>query len=127
MSDRPVRIVLDASAVTAFTQGSIDVGEVMAEVHDERATVGLPVTCLVEATRTVTDTDRLHILVRHDATVILADEPQSWQALAATYEIVGRLDAASAALTAIDRKAYVLTGQPGLYTGLSDGGRIIPL
>jgi hypothetical protein len=64
------------------------------------------VLCPVDATRAVADPDRLALLVRHRA---------------ATYEIVGRLDAASAALVAIVQDIDVLTAQPGLYAGLSGG------
>ena len=32
---RTVRLILDASAIVAFTRGSIDVGETIAEVNDE--------------------------------------------------------------------------------------------
>ena len=102
MSDRPVQVLLDTSAIVAFTRGSIHVGEVIAEVDDEQAAVGLPLLCLVEATRAVADTDRLDLLVHHAATAIVADNPADWRALAATYDIVGRLDAASAALAAVD-------------------------
>jgi rRNA-processing protein FCF1 len=35
VSDRPVRVVLDTSAIMAYVHGSIDVGEVIAEVDDE--------------------------------------------------------------------------------------------
>jgi hypothetical protein len=38
---------------------------------------------------------------------------------------VGRLDAASAALAAIDLDVDVLTTQPGLYGGLAGGGPVI--
>ena len=127
MNERPVRILLDASAVVAFTRGSIDVGEVIAEVDDEHATVGMPILCLVEATRAVTDTDRLTLLVEHRASKLLTDDAASWQALAAAYEIVGRLDAASAALAVIDRDIDVLTAQPGLYGGLAGGGPVIAI
>ena len=65
MSDRPVRILLDASAIIAFTWESIDVGEIIAEVDDENAAVGLPMLCLVEASRAVADKDRLTLLVHH--------------------------------------------------------------
>jgi hypothetical protein len=50
VSERPVRILLDASAIVAFTRASVDVGEVIAEVDEEDAAVGLPLLCLVEAT-----------------------------------------------------------------------------
>ncbi len=127
MSDRPVQVLLDASAIVAFTRGSIHVGEVIAEVDDEQAAVGLPLLCLVEATRAVTDPDRLHLLVNHPAAVILADDATDWQALAATYNIVGRIDAASAALAAVDLDVSLLSAQPGLYGGMADGGPVIPV
>jgi predicted nucleic acid-binding protein len=125
MSDRSIRIVLDTSAIVAFTRGSIDVGEVIAEVDDEQAAVGLPDLCLVEASRAVADASWLDLLVNRDSTRVLADQVESWRAFAATYEIVGRLDAASAVLAAIDLDCHVLTGQPGLYGGLAGGGPVI--
>jgi hypothetical protein len=124
---RPVRVLLDASAIIAFTRGSIDVGEILAEVNDEDAAAGLPILCLVEASRAVSDTDRLDLLVAHPATAVLVPRPDDWQALAVTYETVGRLDAASAVLAAIDLDCLILTGQSGLYGGLAGGGPIIPI
>lgn len=128
MTDPAVRVILDASAIIAFTRENIHVGEVIAEVADEEgAAVGLPVLCLAEATRAVVDPDRLDLLVHHPVTVVLTPDPDGWRALAATYETVGRLDAASAVLDAIDLDCDVLTGQPGLYGGLAGGGPIIPI
>jgi hypothetical protein len=124
---RPVRVLFDASAIIAFTRGSIDVGETLAEVNDEDAAAGLPILCLVEASRAVSDTDRLDLLVAHPATAVLVPRPDDWQALAVTYETVGRLDAASAVLAAIDLDCLILTGQSGLYGGLAGGGPIIPI
>jgi hypothetical protein len=37
VSDRPIRVVLDASAIVAFTRESVDVGEVIAEIDDQLA------------------------------------------------------------------------------------------
>jgi hypothetical protein len=127
MTERPIRLLLDASAIVAFTRGSIHVGEVIAEIDDEQAAVGLPAYCLVEASWAVTDTDRLDLLVGHRASVLYADDPASWRALAATCGIVGRPDAASAALASIDLDVDVLTAQPGLYAGLAGGGSIIEI
>jgi ABC-type Fe2+-enterobactin transport system substrate-binding protein len=127
VKDRPVRVLLDASAIIAFTRGSIDVGETIAEVNDESAAAGLPILCLVEATRAVSDVDQLDLLVAHPATAVLVPQPHNWQALAVTYETVGRLDAASAVLAAIDLDCLVLTGQSGLYGGLAGGGPIISI
>jgi hypothetical protein len=127
MSDRPLRILLDASAIIAFTWESIDVGEVIAEVDDENAGVGLPMLCLVEASRAVVDKDRLALLVHHRASVVLGNDPADWRALAAMYDIVGRVDAACAAIAAVDLDVSILTGQPGLYGGLAGGGPVIPI
>lgn len=127
MTDRPVKVILDASAIIAFTRGSIDVGEVIAEVDDEYAAAGLPMLCLVEATRSVVDADHLDLLVNHPAVAVRSPQPGDWQALAAIYHSVGRLDAASAVLAAIDLDCQVLTGQPGLYGGLANGGPVIPI
>ena len=127
MSDRPVRILLDASAIIAFTWESIDVGEIIAEVDDENTAVGLPMLCLVEASRAIADKDRLTLLVHHRVGVVLGDDPGDWRALAAMYDIVGRLDAASAAVAAVDGDVSILTAQPGLYGGLANGGPVIPI
>jgi hypothetical protein len=127
VSERPIRVLLDASAIVAFTRGSLDVGETIAEVNDEGAAAGLPILCLVEATRAVADTDRLDLLVAHSATAVITPQPEDWRALAVTCETVGRLDAATAVLAAIDLDCLVLTDQPGLYGGLAAGGPIIPI
>ncbi|MDM4720370.1 hypothetical protein QTQ03_12585 [Micromonospora sp. WMMA1363] len=128
MTRSPVRIVLDASAIVAFTRGSIDVGEVIAEVADEEgAQIGLPVLCLAEAYRVSAGSDRLDLLVNRPAALILSPDPEDWRPLAVTCDTVGRLDAASAVLIAIDLGCDVLTAQPGLYAGLAGGGPIIPI
>jgi len=125
VSDQPVKVILDTSAIVAFTRGSIDVGEVIAEVHDEYAVAGLPVLCLVEASSAVADGDRLDLLVNHPAAAVLPLDPGDWRALAVVYDTVGRLDAASAMLAAIDLGCQVLSARPGLYAGLEGGGPVI--
>jgi hypothetical protein len=125
VSDRRIKVVLGTSAIVAFTRGSIDVGEVIAEVDDEDAAAGLPVLCMVEASSVVADGNRLELLVNHPATGVLAPDPGDWQALAAIYDTVGRLDAASAVLAAIDLGCLVLSGRLGLYAGLAGGGPVI--
>lgn len=122
---RAVRIVLDASAILAFTRNSIHVGETLAEVDDGGAVAGLPILCLAEASWAVEDLERLYLLVDHPATSVLVPARVDWQGLAATLEVTGRLDAASAVLAAIDADCDVLTAQPGLYGGLAGGGPVI--
>jgi hypothetical protein len=41
VSDRPVKVILNASAIAAFTRGTVDVGEVIAEINDEYSAAGL--------------------------------------------------------------------------------------
>lgn len=129
MTDHPtVRVILDASAIVAFCRESIDVGEVLAEIADEEGCAfALPALCLVEASRAVADDARLDLLCAHPAALVISPEPGEWRALAAAHDTVGRLDAASAVLAAIDLDCDVLTGQPGLYAGLAGGGPIIPI
>lgn len=123
---RPVTVIFDTSAI--FTRQSIHVGELLAEVDEEGGAAGLPVTCLVEAVHAVHDTGRLDVLVNHRATVLLADKPADGLVLATAYDVVGRQDAASAILGAIDHDCAVLTRRPGLYAGLDGtGGRILTI
>ena len=129
MTDTPtVRVILDTSAIIAFCRESIDVGEVIAEVADEPGCVfALHVLCMVEASRAVADRDRLDLLCAHPAAHLISPDPGEWRALAAAHDTVGRLDAASAVLAAIDLDCDVLTAQPALYAGLAGGGPIIPI
>ncbi|GAA1748312.1 hypothetical protein [Luedemannella helvata] len=123
---RPIRIVLDTSAIIEFTRQSIHVGELIAEVDDEQCAIAISVLSLAEALHSVADRDRLDLLVDH-ATVVLSADAADWRALAATYDIVGRLDTAAAALAAIDHDCAVLTRRPSLYAGLAGGGPVIPI
>lgn len=124
--DHGIRFLLDTSAIIAFTRGSMDVGEPMSEVLAEPdATVGLPLLCLSEAYRTVTNTDLVDLLVAHEVTTIIAPEPHQWRKIAGFAETVGRLDIASAVASAKDLDTPILTARPGLYGGLEDGGPII--
>ena len=127
MSYRPIHIVFDTSAVIEYVRGSDHVGEVLVEIDAEDAAAGIPFLCLSEAYPYATDRDRLSLLVTHPAVRILSDEPWSWQAHAATRDIVGRPDAASAAGAAMNEQRWVLTRQPGLYAGISGGDLAIEI
>lgn len=54
MSDDQVAVVLDATALAAYVDGRVAVGELIAEVADEGRQVSVPATCLAAAYATVT-------------------------------------------------------------------------
>lgn len=120
----PIKAVLDASAITAYSRGSINVGEVISEVASEGGLVGLPVLALVEAAGMGADRGLLDLLTEHPSTVVLPVE-EDWLALVAMHDLVARLDAASAALAAYDEGAYLLTATPSWYAGWADGASVI--
>ena len=129
MTERRVTLVLDTSAIVAYTRAetAIHVGDVLIQVVDDGAVVVLPVACLAEAVPAVADIAMLDVLVSHEATLVLADGEDMWRDLAAMTEVVGRHDAASAALAAIDFGANILTRSPLLYAGLAGGGMVIAI
>ena len=46
---RPVRLVLDTTAIVGFVRGAVSVGELLAEIDAEHGTAVVPLPCLVEA------------------------------------------------------------------------------
>ncbi len=118
MSDEaPVRLVLDTSAVLAYADGSIHVGEPMAEVLDEGARFGVPVLCLAEASRLVDGSNAagITLLARHAGCVVLPMLAEQWQAIAAATVDLGRADLAVSLIEALRHGGYVLTGEPARY------------
>lgn len=128
MSDeRPIRVVLDTSAIVAYCRESVDVGELISEIADENGVVGLPMLCLVEARTRLADGDLLDVLTKHPATDVLAPDVADWQALAALDGEIGRRDASTAMLDAVAYGVDILTATPGLYVGAFTADRIIAL
>jgi hypothetical protein len=125
-ADRPMKIVLDTSAILAFTRGSVHVGEPISEVADEGGVSGLPTLCLAAAKWMVDDHDRLQVLTEHPDTVVVHPSRDPF-ALGLVEASVGNLDASSTVLTAIDQRAFIMTARPGLYRGLIDSGPIIEI
>ncbi|WP_433314466.1 hypothetical protein ACQP0U_32155 [Micromonospora sp. CA-269861] len=54
MSDQ-IAVVFDASALTAYIEGNVSVGELMLEVADEGRQVAVPATCVAVAFASVAD------------------------------------------------------------------------
>jgi hypothetical protein len=125
VSDAPVRVVLDTTAVVAYTRGSVNVGEIIVEVTEEKATFAVPAICLVEAARTVADMP-LRLLTVHPACRVLPLLAADWPPLAAAVRVLRRLDVIAALYAAQQADGYVLTAEPGAYG--DDGGQaVIPI
>lgn len=121
MTDRPIRAILDASAIVRFVYGgesALGVGEIIAEIFDEDCMFGVPTPCLAQAWRSTAggpDPDRFAMLLVHEACRVLAG-PEDWRAVAAAMELVDRYDVAVAAVLTIDYDVHLLSSVPGLYT-----------
>jgi hypothetical protein len=129
VTDRRVTLVLDASAIVAYTrrETAVHVGDVLIQVFEDDAVAVLPAVCLAEAVPAVADRGLLDVLVAHEATMVLADGVTMWRDVAAMAEVTGRPDAASAALAAIDFRVNVLSRTPGLYAGIGKAGMVIEI
>jgi hypothetical protein len=119
---RTVRLVLDTSAIEAWSSGSVAVGELLAETDNEHGAVIVPSACLIEAAaRKGSVSNLIDVLVRHPATFLLSDDPDDWRMLSNTRRIIGTLDSASAAWFAIECDVDVLTRQGHTYAELGNG------
>jgi hypothetical protein len=125
VSDQPIRVVLDTSAVIAYAHGSLNVGEVIVEVAEEQGAFAVPAVCLVQAANAVADT-QLRLLTVHRACRVLPVLVEDWPPLVAAMRVLGRLDLAVALYTARQADGYVLTAEPHVYG--DDGGQaVIPV
>jgi hypothetical protein len=126
VTDRPIRIVFDRSAVLAYTRETLAVGELLAELDDELVCALIPLPCLVEAAVTVPGSERLDLLLGLDAVTVAADDPAKWRDLSGLRDAVSSHDVASAALWAIDLDVDVFTRTPRLYAGVAGGELVLP-
>jgi hypothetical protein len=113
----PVRLVLDTSAVVAFSHSNIDVGEVIEQVADERARFVVPVLCLAEGAAEV-KADELMLVRMLAGHPCCSPSPLSteWQALADGARVYGSVSrAAVAAAARANRGSYVLTTDATVY------------
>ena len=109
MTDHRVTLVLDESAIVAYTR------------RESALRLALPRRCRLWPTRI--------------CSMCLSGTRRRWSspmakpcgAMAAMAEVTGRVDAASAALAAIDFGANVLTRTPGIYAGIGKPGLVIEI
>lgn len=112
----PVAVVLDASAVLAYADGRLAVGELIAMVGEEGRLVAVPVSCLVTARAVVADefaVKQLGRLTRIESVAVLplmSDEAMEvGQRARVTNGDVGAGHAVHVALT---YEAYFATTEP---------------
>lgn len=124
---RPIRLVLDPSAVAGFVRGSIAVGEMIAMIDAEGGAVLVPLPCLVRAAADAVDGEPwLTILTRHQAVEVVTDEPGDWPMLAGIHRQLGSYEPAAAAWLALRFEVDVMTRHPQIYAPLGDIGITLP-
>jgi hypothetical protein len=121
---RPIHLVLDTSAVLAYASGSEHVGEPLTQVAENDASFVVPLTVLAAGAVQV-DHRWVELLTKHPAFEPLETDWARWPVLAATFRMVGRLDAAEALLVALDYNCDVLTAEPTVYAALGDDPPVI--
>lgn len=121
-----VRVILDTSAILAYSNGSIDVGEIIAEIADEPARFAVPLPCLLEAACQVDEKliPALQLLVSLRHAVVVQVESERWRTVAGLSRVLGRIDLATALLAARDNDAHVVTAEPDAY-GTPGGNAVI--
>ncbi|MEV4638572.1 hypothetical protein AB0J80_14590 [Actinoplanes sp. NPDC049548] len=131
MTDLPeIRAVLDRSAIQSYAHGHVHVGEVITEVADERAAVGIPATALLDAhARCVGDKvarARLDVLIHLPGTQMLDLTAESAGPIADTVAFTGGDLARSHAVWAsLTHAAVYLTAEPQESARLIADDRII--
>lgn len=127
-----VAVVLDTSALLAYTQGHVAVGELIAEVSDERRLVGVPATCLAAAHAVLTDEFAealLMLLVTTPTIVVLGLGGEVGEEIEQVHQ-VGRFARAAggdvgvghAVHAALDHEAHYATARPELAAKVLPAG-----
>jgi hypothetical protein len=116
VSDLPIKAVLDTTAVLAYTQGNVGLGEIISEITDEQGGFAVPDICLIEAARQLERDEwpTLDLLIRHSQCVRL-ELSTDWRDLAAAARQLGSTSRAAAMLAAVDYRAVLLTTEPEAY------------
>jgi hypothetical protein len=124
VNDRPVRLVLDTSAILSFAKAEpLHVGETLAQVDENGAAFGLPIASLAAAH--LADPRMVLVLTGHHASELLAVDVDKWRQWSAMTSVLGRLDAAAALVAASSFDCDVLTCEPEIYRALGDDPPVI--
>lgn len=113
-----VTIVLDTSAILAYTKGSIAVGELLSIVADDGDTVLIPAACLAEAFRRSTESTNplLRVLSGVPCVELAPLEADQAAETGACVRGSAGIDIGHAVVEAVARNAQLAT-QNGVLTG----------
>ena len=117
--DVEIRAILDSSAMLSYARGHLHVGELLVEIADEGAYVGLPTVALLDA-YTQVNADRpaharLGVLATLPGVEVLPLTSGEAAEVATTTRLVkGDLARAHAVWAALEHDAYYLTSEPQL-------------
>lgn len=119
MTNPPVRLILDRSALLAYLAGSVHVGEPLHEVIDDGVAFGVPLAVAAEilAAAAGSDLARLHRLFGNPACVLLPGEVDGLPELVYWRRVTGSLDRAACAVAALALDAPILSADGKLYGG----------
>ncbi|MEH0985433.1 hypothetical protein [Micromonospora sp. CPCC 205556] len=110
--DRPVRLLLDRSALEAYIAGSVHAAEPLHEVIADRNRFGVTAVTAAETLALVDDPkDRatLHRLLALDACAVLPTDGHTWHELSYWRAFTGRVDLATTIMASFEHDAAILT------------------
>ncbi|MFI5837716.1 hypothetical protein ACIA5A_28965 [Micromonospora sp. NPDC051300] len=136
MSTTDVAVVLDAAALTAYVEGQVAVGELIAEVADEGRQVAVPASCLAAAYAATKDDVGAALLTLLATTPAVAVVPlgadpgvdDARQAGVLARAAAGDIALGHAARTALAHQAHLATTDPaGAAVVLPTGWSVLDL
>jgi hypothetical protein len=128
----PIRAVLDRSAIESYGRGHMHVGELITEIDNERAAIGIPATALLEAhAGFLADklaTARLAVLTGLPGTAMLNLDADAAEAIAPIVPHAGGdLARSHAVWAAREYSAVYLTSELDKTARLVDEDRVIAI
>ncbi len=121
------QVLLDTSAVAAYTRGSVAVGELIMMVADEDGHIGVPVTCVAEVyadARGVEEAMLEHLTAATPGVVVLPMEPKDAAAIGRVSRLSG-LGVGHAIVAAKSASAYIATADGKRVRQLVDDERMV--
>lgn len=127
-----VAVVLDASALCAYVEGNLAVGELIAEIADERRLVAIPAACLAQARAgLVDDLAAAHLLLLTTTPTVtvlplavdeLGQPDPIWQVGEFARDAGGDIATGHAVRSALEHEAYYATTDPAKAAAVLPAG-----